>query len=66
MFSFWAEDTYHIWDDFIYVQRFVNFELMSYESIYNRLATIRGNDYYLWRIMIWLPAFFCETVKFIV
>lgn len=56
VFAFWAEDTYHMWDDFIYAQRFVNFELMSYESIYNWLATICGNDYYLWRIMIWLPA----------
>lgn len=56
VFAFWAEDTYHSWDLFIEAGKYDNFQMLIYEEIYNWLAGISQNNYFLWRLYIWLPA----------
>lgn len=54
--ALWEWDTYHIWDDFIAAGIYGNFEILGYEEVYNWLASITGNHYFLWRFFIWAPA----------
>lgn len=56
VFAFWAEDTYHSWEGFIVANQYQSFEVLGYEQYYNWLATAVGNDYFLWRACIWIPA----------
>lgn len=56
IFAFWEADTYHSWNGFIEAQQYVNYHISGYEAIYNWLAKISGNNYFLWRTFIWLPA----------
>ena len=56
VFAFWAEDTYHIWDEFIETSHYVYFEIIGYEAIYNWLASLVDNNYFLWRLCVWVPA----------
>lgn len=56
VFAFWAADTYHMWDQFIEGSQYTEFEILGYEAVYNWLAAILNNDYFLWRACIWIPA----------
>lgn len=56
VYGLWEWDTYHIWDDFIGSGQYTNFEITGYEAIYNWLASVTGNNYWLWRSIIWIPA----------
>ncbi len=56
VFAFWSEDTYHSWLEFAEANRYLYFELGGYEEVYNWLATTVGNNYFLWRACIWMPA----------
>lgn len=56
IFSFWSGDTYHSWDGFIEAGMYKSYEILGYEEVYNWLAGVSGNDYFLWRTYIWLPA----------
>lgn len=56
VFAFWSEDTYHSWLKFAEANRYLYFELGGYEEVYNWLATTVGNNYFLWRACIWMPA----------
>lgn len=56
VFAFWSEDTYHSWEGFIIANQYQSFEVLGYEQYYNWLATAVGNDYFLWRACIWIPA----------
>lgn len=56
VFAFWAADTYHSWEGFIIANQYQSFEILGYEQYYNWLATAVGNDYFLWRACIWIPA----------
>lgn len=56
VFAFWSEDTYHSWQGFAEANRYLYFELGGYEEVYNWLATAVGNNYFLWRACIWIPA----------
>lgn len=56
IFAFWAEDTYHCWDGFLEAGTYKSYEILGYEEVYNWLAGVSGNDYFLWRTYIWLPA----------
>lgn len=56
VFAFWAEDTYHSAEDFIIAKLYSNYKILRYESIYNWIAGVSGNNYFLWRIYIWVPA----------
>lgn len=56
IFAFWAEDTYHCWDAFLEAGTYKSYEILGYEEVYNWLAGVSGNDYFLWRTYIWLPA----------
>lgn len=54
IFAFWAEDTYHIWWDFL-TERF---SMEHYEGIYNWLANKTELNYFLWRSFIWIPTLY--------
>jgi hypothetical protein len=56
VFAFWAADTYHSWGDFIIAKLYSNYKMSKYEAIYNWIAGISGNNYFLWRAYIWIPA----------
>lgn len=56
VFAFWEYDTYHTWNEFIYVNKHPGSEIWMYEAIYNWLALICGNHYFVWRFVIWFPA----------
>ena len=56
VFAFWAADTYHSWEAFKIAQTFSFYEIEDYEGIYNWLATVCNNEYFLWRAFIWVPA----------
>lgn len=56
VFAFWAADTYHMWEQFKEGSLYTSFEIWGYEAIYNWLASIVNNDYFLWRACIWIPA----------
>ena len=56
IFAFWEADTYHSWEGFIVAGHYGNFQILSYEKIYNWLAGVSGDNYFLWRTYIWLPA----------
>lgn len=56
IFAFWAEDTYHSWNAFLEAGMYENYNIFGYEEVYNWLAGVSGNDYFLWRTYIWLPA----------
>ena len=56
VYGLWEWDTYHSWDDFISAGHYYYFEIDGYEAIYNWLASITGNHYFLWRFIIWTPA----------
>lgn len=56
IFAFWADDTYHIWNLFLSGSKFTKYEISSFESVYNKLAAISANNYFLWRTYIYLPA----------
>ena len=56
VFAFWADDTYYSWEGFIIANQYQSFEILGYEQYYNWLATAVGNDYFLWRACIWIPA----------
>ncbi|MEE0882300.1 MAG: EpsG family protein [Bacteroidales bacterium] len=56
VFAFWSEDTYHSWEGFIIANQYQSFEVLGYEQYYNWLATAVGNDHFLWRACIWIPA----------
>jgi len=56
VFAFWSADTYHSWDGFVTAGQYTSFEVLGYEQVYNWLATISGNNYFLWRALIWIPA----------
>lgn len=56
VFAFWAEDTYHSWNGFIIANQYSNYEIWGYEEIYNWLASISDNNYFIWRAYIWIPA----------
>lgn len=56
VFAFWAGDTYHSWEGFIIANQYQSFEILGYEQYYNWLATAVGNNYFLWRACIWIPA----------
>ena len=56
VYGLWEWDTYHIWDDFIKAGQYYYFKIDGYEAIYNWLASITGNNYFLWRFIIWTPA----------
>lgn len=56
VFAFWAADTYHSAEDFIISKLYSNYKILRYESIYNWIAGVSGNNYFLWRIYIWVPA----------
>lgn len=56
VFAFWSEDTYHSWQGFAEANRYLYFELGDYEEVYNWLAAAVGNNYFLWRACIWIPA----------
>ena len=55
IFAFWEWDTYHSWGDFKYARSFENFEMTSYEPVYNWLASITHYNYFIWRAVIWVP-----------
>lgn len=56
VFAFWSADTYHSWDGFVAASKYTNFEILGYEQVYNWLAAVSGNNYFLWRALIWIPA----------
>lgn len=56
IFAFWEADTYHSWEGFIEARFYDNYRIGAYEEVYNWLAGISGNNYFLWRTYIWLPA----------
>ena len=56
VFAFWSADTYHSWEGFVVAGQYTSFEILGYEQVYNWLATISGNNYLLWRALIWIPA----------
>lgn len=56
VFAFWEYDTYHSWSGFIEANQYLHFEIWSYEEVYNWLAAAVGNNYFLWRACIWIPA----------
>jgi hypothetical protein len=56
VFAFWSADTYHSWEGFIFANQYQSFEILGYEQYYNWVATAVGNDYFLWRACIWIPA----------
>lgn len=56
VFAFWSQDTYHSWQGFAETNRYLYFELGGYEEVYNWLAAAVGNNYFLWRACIWIPA----------
>lgn len=56
VFAFWSEDTYHSWQGFAEANQYLYFKLGGYEEVYNWLATAVGNNYFLWRACIWIPA----------
>lgn len=56
VFAFWEYDTYHYWNGFIIANQYKNFSIESYEAIYNWLATISENNFFIWRALIWIPA----------
>lgn len=56
VFAFWSEDTYHSWEGFVAAKQYTSFEILGYEQVYNWLAAISGNNYFLWRALIWIPA----------
>lgn len=56
VFAFWAADTYHVWETFLIAERFSFYRIENYEGIYNWLATVCNNQYFLWRALIWIPA----------
>lgn len=56
VFAFWEYDTYYSWWGFIEANQYLHFEIWSYEEVYNWLATAVGNNYFLWRACIWIPA----------
>lgn len=56
IFAFWSADTYHSWDGFIVANQYLFYDIWHYEKIYNWLATVCGNEYFIWRTCIWGPA----------
>jgi hypothetical protein len=56
VFAFWEPDTYHSWNGFVLANKYQNYEFVDYEDIYNWLAMVSGNSYFLWRAYIWIPA----------
>lgn len=56
VYGLWAADTYHVWESFKVASHYARFELISYEEVYNWLGGIIGNNYFLWRLFVWLPA----------
>lgn len=58
IFAFWSADTYHSWDGFYMAETYYykNYNILGYEGIYNWLTNVSGNNYFLWRTYIWLPA----------
>ena len=56
VFAFWSEDTYHSLENFIVSRLYLNYKILRYETVYNWIATISGNNYILWRTYIWVPA----------
>ena len=56
IFAFWAEDSYHYWGDFIVAKLYSNYKISKYEAIYNWIAGVSGNNYFLWRTYIFTPA----------
>lgn len=53
VFSLWEYDTYHTWNHFV-ENGFDN--LFGYENVYQRIALITGDHYFIWRCFIWIPA----------
>lgn len=58
IFSFWEWDTYHSWRDFIEARNYESYNIIIYEPVYNWLALLSGNHYFIWRTLIWVPACF--------
>lgn len=56
IYGLWEWDTYHIWDAFIFAGQYYNFEIDGYEAVFNWLASITGDNYWLWRFIVWTPA----------
>ena len=56
VYGLWAEDTYHIWEGFLSQSGYRIFNIDGYEAVYNWLATQTGDNYFLWRFIIWTPA----------
>lgn len=58
IFAFWSADTYHSWDGFYMAETYYykNYNILGYEGVYNWLTNVSGNNYFLWRTYIWLPA----------
>lgn len=56
IFAFWSADTYHSWDGFLEAGTYKSYEIWGYEEVYNWLTDVSGNNYFLWRTYIWLPA----------
>mgnify|MGYP002452672490 CR=1 FL=1 len=56
IFAFWEYDTYHYWNNFLEAKSYGYYEITGYEAVYNWLAGICQNNYFLWRTFIFLPA----------
>lgn len=54
--GFRSSDNYHIWNEFILANNFIHYEIDQFEEIFNQLAHLCNNDYFLWRFIIWTPA----------
>lgn len=56
VFAFWSMDTYYYWEEFLKAKSYIFFDMQAYEQIYNWFALKLDYNYFLWRIVVWLPA----------
>lgn len=56
IFAFYDHDTYHYWEQFRIAGFYQQYNIQAYESVYNWLAIVVGDKYFLWRACIFVPA----------
>ena len=64
IFAFWEYDTYHYWNLFLKAKNYCYYQISEFEAVYNWLAEVCQNNYFLWRIFIFCPAclfLFCSA-----
>lgn len=56
VFAFWEYDTYHYWNNFLEAKNYGYYKVSAYETVYNWLAAVCQNNYFLWRTFVFFPA----------